>query len=101
MNVRTRFAPSPTGFMHVGSIRTAIFSWLYARKYDGQFLLRIEDTDKEREIEGSIGHIMESLRWFGLEWDEGPDKRGPYAPYIQSQRLPLYRSYAEKLLAAG
>ncbi len=101
MNVRTRFAPSPTGFLHVGSARTALFAWLHARKHGGQFILRIEDTDKEREIEGVIGHIMQSLRWLGIEWDEGPDNGGPHEPYIQSGRLDLYRTYAEKLVASG
>jgi glutamyl-tRNA synthetase len=101
MNVRTRFAPSPTGFLHVGSARTALFAWLHARKHGGQFILRIEDTDKEREIEGAIGHIMQSLRWLGIQWDEGPDNGGPHEPYIQSGRLDLYRTYAEKLVASG
>jgi glutamyl-tRNA synthetase len=101
MSVRTRFAPSPTGFLHVGSARTALYAWLFARRHSGQFILRIEDTDKEREVEGAIGHVMESLRWLGITWDEGVDVDGPYAPYIQSQRLPLYRKYAEQLLAAG
>jgi glutamyl-tRNA synthetase len=101
MSVRTRFAPSPTGFLHVGSARTALFAWLHARKHGGQFILRIEDTDKEREIEGAIGHIMQSLRWLGIEWDEGPDNGGPHEPYIQSGRLDLYRTYAEKLVASG
>ncbi|MBI2410009.1 glutamate--tRNA ligase [Candidatus Kaiserbacteria bacterium] len=99
--VVTRFAPSPTGFMHVGGARTALFAWLYARQKGGRFILRIEDTDKEREVAGSIPHIIESLSWLGIEWDEGPDKGGPRAPYIQSERLTLYRSYAEKLAAAG
>ncbi len=101
MNVRTRFAPSPTGFLHVGSARTALFAWLIARKYKGTFILRIEDTDKEREVEGVIEHVMESLRWLGIEWDEGPDKNGPHNPYVQSQRLELYRTYAQKLIAKG
>jgi glutamyl-tRNA synthetase len=101
MDVRTRFAPSPTGFMHVGSVRTALFAWLYARKHGGQFVLRIEDTDKEREVEGSIGHIMESLRWLGIDWDEGLDIGGSYEPYIQSDRLEIYRKYAQQLIEAG
>jgi glutamyl/glutaminyl-tRNA synthetase len=101
MNVRTRFAPSPTGFLHVGSARTALFAWLLARKHGGQFILRIEDTDKEREVEGAIGHIMESLRWLGIQWDEGPNVDGPFAPYIQSERLSLYREYATRLVASG
>ncbi len=99
--VVTRFAPSPTGFMHVGGVRTALYSWLYARKNQGIFILRIEDTDKAREVEGSIPHIIESLRWLGIEWDEGVDKGGPRAPYLQSERLELYRTYAQKLLDAG
>lgn len=101
MSVRTRYAPSPTGFQHVGGMRTALFAWLYAKKNGGQFILRIEDTDKGREVEGAIGHTMECLRWLGIEWDEGPDKDGPYAPYLQSARLPLYREYAKKLLDKG
>lgn len=101
MSVRTRFAPSPTGFMHVGNVRTALFSWLYARKNGGQFILRIEDTDKGREVEGAIGHIMESLKWLGISWDEGPDVDGPHSPYIQSARLPLYVEYAKKLIEKG
>lgn len=97
----TRFAPSPTGFMHVGSARTALYAWLFARKHDGRFILRIEDTDKEREVAGSIPHIIESLTWFGIEWDEGIDRGGPHAPYLQSERLDLYRTYAERLVSLG
>ncbi len=99
--VRTRFAPSPTGFMHVGSVRTALYAWLFARKHGGQFILRIEDTDKAREVEGSVGHIQESLKWLGIEWDEGIDIGGPYAPYLQSARLDSYRKYAQQLIDAG
>lgn len=99
--VTTRFAPSPTGFMHVGSVRTALYAWLFARKHHGRFILRIEDTDKEREVAGSIPHIISSLQWLGIAWDEGVDKGGPYAPYLQSQRLALYRTYAQKLVDAG
>jgi glutamyl-tRNA synthetase len=87
--------------MHIGGIRTALYGWLFARKHHGQFILRIEDTDKGREVEGSIGHIMESLKWLGITWDEGIDIGGPYAPYLQSDRLDLYRTYANKLIAAG
>lgn len=101
MTVRTRFAPSPTGFMHVGGVRTALFALLFARKHGGQFILRIEDTDKGREVEGSIGHIMESLKWLGIAWDESIDIGGPYEPYLQSARLSLYRDYARRLLDAG
>ncbi len=99
--VVTRFAPSPTGMMHVGSLRTALFAWLYARKHAGRFILRIEDTDKEREVVGAIPHIIESLRWLGIEWDEGVDNGGPHGPYLQSDRLNVYRTYAEKLIASG
>jgi glutamyl-tRNA synthetase len=100
----TRFAPSPTGFMHIGSLRTALFAWLWARKNAGTFILRVEDTDKEREVAGSIEHIQESLKWLGLEWDYGPDKPGPFGPSdscIQSQRLETYREFAHKLIAKG
>lgn len=99
--VVTRFAPSPTGFMHVGGVRTALFAWLWARKNNGTFILRIEDTDKEREVSGSIDHIIESLSWLGLNWDEGPDIDGPYAPYIQSKRLEIYKKYAQILIDKG
>lgn len=87
--------------MHIGGVRTALYAWLFARKHHGQFILRIEDTDQEREVEGSIGHIMESLRWLGLQWDEGPDIGGPHEPYVQSARLDTYRAYAQKLIDAG
>ena len=101
MTTRTRFAPSPTGFLHVGGVRTALFSWLIARHDHGQFILRIEDTDKVREVEGSTKHIIESLGWLGIQWDEGIDIAGPYAPYLQSERLDTYTQWAQKLIAAG
>lgn len=97
----TRFAPSPTGFLHVGGIRTALYAWLWARKNNGQFILRIEDTDKEREVEGSIEHIMKSLRWIGIDWDKGPDTKEGDISYIQSKRLHIYKKYAEKLVEKG
>lgn len=97
----TRFAPSPTGFMHVGGVRTALFAYLFAKKNNGAFILRIEDTDKEREVEGSIDHIIQSLKWLGIDWDEGPDIGGVNAPYIQSQRLESYQKYAKKLYEKG
>lgn len=97
----TRYAPSPTGFMHVGGIRTALYSYLWARKNKGVFILRIEDTDKEREVAGSIDHIQESLTWLGIEWDFGPTNPGAFDSCIQSERLPLYKKYAEKLVALG
>lgn len=99
--VRTRFAPSPTGFMHVGGVRTALFAWLIAKQAGGQFILRIEDTDKNREVAGSMEHIMESLRWLGIEWSEGPDIGGVYGPYKQSERLLIYHEWALKLIEAG
>ncbi len=99
--VVTRFAPSPTGFMHVGGVRTALYAWLLAKKNNGTFILRIEDTDKEREVLGSIEHIKKSLKWLSLNWDEGPDIGGPHAPYIQSERLELYKKYADILIEKG
>lgn len=98
---RTRFAPSPTGLLHVGAARTALFAWLIARQNNGKFILRIEDTDKAREVEGSIAHIQESLHWLGISWDEGPKNGGKFAPYQQSQRLEIYRQWAQKLIDAG
>lgn len=97
----TRFAPSPTGFMHVGAARTALFAWLQARQDQGTFLLRIEDTDKEREVEGSIDHIIASLTWLGIAWDAGIDIGGPDAPYLQSERLAIYREWAQRLIDTG
>ena len=99
--VRVRFAPSPTGEPHIGNIRTVVFDWLFARQQGGKFILRIEDTDRTRYVPGSEEAIMEGLRWLGLDWDEGPDIGGPFGPYVQSQRLPLYRKYAEQLVASG
>jgi len=103
--VRTRFAPSPTGFMHVGGVRTALFAWLLAQqaKKDGEgtFILRIEDTDKVREVEGSILQIENSLKWLGIEWDEGVDIGGPHTPYKQSERLAIYKEWAQKLIDSG
>lgn len=98
---RVRFAPSPTGYLHVGSLRTALFNWLFARRNDGRLILRFEDTDQERLVEGAAQHIMDSLRWLGLEWDEGPGSEGEYGSYWQSQRLDMYTRYAEILLEQG
>lgn len=98
---RTRFAPSPTGYMHVGGVRTALFAWLLARQTDGQFVLRLEDTDKKREVEGSADHLIHSLKSLGLDYDEGPDIGGPYAPYRQSDRLDTYKTWAQKLIDSG
>jgi glutamyl-tRNA synthetase len=99
--VRTRFAPSPTGFMHVGGVRTALFAWLLARQAGGQFILRLEDTDQKREVEGSAEHIIEALSALGIHHDEGPDIGGPFAPYKQSERLDTYKAWAQKLIDAG
>jgi glutamyl-tRNA synthetase len=99
--VRTRFAPSPTGFLHVGGIRTALFAWLVARQNDGQFILRLEDTDKNREVEGSASHLIESLKALGLNYEEGPDKLGDYGPYKQSDRLDIYQRWAKNLVNSG
>ncbi len=99
--VRTRFAPSPTGDPHVGNIRTALFTWLFARRHHGKFILRIEDTDQAREVEGSVEAIMEGLRWLGLDWDEGPDVGGEFGPYFQSERLDHYQSAADRLIESG
>jgi glutamyl/glutaminyl-tRNA synthetase len=99
--MRLRFAPSPTGQLHVGNVRTAIFNWLLARGAGGAFILRIEDTDVGRSTAESESGIIRDLRWLGLEWDEGPDVGGRCGPYRQSERLHLYTSYAQELLASG
>lgn len=101
MSVRTRFAPSPTGELHLGNVRTAVLNWLYARHCDGRFVLRIEDTDVDRNIEGAEREIISALRRLGLEWDEGPDVGGEFGPYRQSQRGAVYREYADRLLSRG
>ena len=101
MSVRVRYAPSPTGAPHVGNIRTALFTWLFARHSGGAMIVRIEDTDRVRIVPGSYGAVLESLRWLGLDWDEGPEVGGPHAPYIQSERLPLYREAAQRLVKQG
>ena len=98
---RVRFAPSPTGYLHIGSARTALFNWLFARRHGGVFVLRIEDTDVERSSAEMVEGILDGMRWLGLDWDEGPRIGGPYAPYFQSERLDRYRSLAERLVAEG
>jgi glutamyl/glutaminyl-tRNA synthetase len=98
---RTRFAPSPTGYLHVGGVRTALFAWLVARQTDGKFILRLEDTDKKREVKGSDEHLVKSLKTLGINYDEGPDIGGPYEPYRQSQRLDHYKKWAQKLIDNG
>lgn len=100
-DVRVRFAPSPTGFFHIGSARTALFNWLYARHTSGTFILRIEDTDAERNTPEALRVLLEGMRWLGMDWDEGPEVGGEYGPYFQSQRGEVYRTYLDKLLASG
>ncbi|MEM9227144.1 MAG: glutamate--tRNA ligase family protein, partial [Verrucomicrobiota bacterium] len=100
-DVRVRFAPSPTGFFHIGSARTALFNWLYARHTGGAFVLRIEDTDKERNTPEALAALLDGMRWLGLDWDEGPEVGGEHGPYFQSERTPIYEDYLAKLTAAG
>ena len=95
--IRTRFAPSPTGYMHVGNLRTALYAFLTARRNNGDFLLRIEDTDQSRQVEGAVEIIYNTLTETKLFWDEGPDIGGPYGPYVQSERKSIYKEYAEML----
>ena len=101
MTPRLRFAPSPTGYLHVGGARTALFNWLYARRHGGTFILRIEDTDVARSQEEMVTGILDGLRWLGIDWDEGPEIGGPHAPYFQSERLDRYRAAAKQLLDSG
>lgn len=99
--VRVRFAPSPTGELHLGGARTALYNYLFARQQGGKFIIRLEDTDRERLVEGSLRRILDGLSWLGLKWDEGPDIGGPYAPYVQSERLELYQKQADELIKRG
>jgi glutamyl-tRNA synthetase len=99
--VRTRFAPSPTGYLHIGGVRTALYSWLYARRHGGKFVLRIEDTDMARNTPEAVQAIFDGMRWVGLDWDEGPEVGGPYGPYRQSERLDLYKREAERVIREG
>lgn len=99
--VRVRFAPSPTGYLHIGGVRTALYSWLWARRNGGTFVLRIEDTDRERSTEESIRIVLDSMRWLGLDWDEGPEVGGDHGPYVQSERLHIYATFAEQLIDSG
>ena len=101
MKARTRFAPSPTGYMHIGNLRTALYEYLIAKSSGGSFILRIEDTDQKRYVEGATEIIYNTLKTVGMNWDEGPDIGGEYGPYIQSERLPLYQEYAHKLVELG
>jgi len=101
MSIRVRIAPSPTGPLHIGTVRTALFNWLYARHTGGTFVLRIEDTDTARNTEASLRTILDGLRWLGLDWDEGPEKGGPFGPYFQSQRADIYRRRIQELKDKG
>src|SRR5579875_2351004 len=101
MTVRVRFAPSPTGHLHIGSVRTALFNFLFARHHGGQFILRLEDTDTNRNVEGADIQFLDGFRWLGINWDEGFDVGGPYAPYRCMERLDIYRQYIDRLLAEG
>src|SRR5262245_20993336 len=101
MPIRTRFAPSPTGYLHIGGVRTALFNWLLTRRLGGQFVLRIDDTDQERNRPEALQPILDGFKWLGIDWDEGAEVGGPYGPYRQSQRNDLYVEAAMKLLAAG
>src|SRR6516165_10721340 len=98
---RVRFAPSPTGYLHIGGARTALFNWLWARHTGGTFVLRIEDTDRERSTQAAVDAIFEAMRWLGLDWDEGPGVGGPHGPYFQTQRLDVYKAHAERLIREG
>ena len=108
--IKTRFAPSPTGFVHIGSLRTALYAYLFARQHCGHLILRIEDTDQTRYVEGAVNNLLRTLKWAGLDYDEGPDPHdpsnpdkdvGPHPPYTQSKRTDLYREHAQKLLDSG
>src|SRR3954451_12132354 len=101
MTVRVRFAPSPTGHLHVGGARTAIFNWLFAKRHGGRLIIRVEDTDQARSTRESETMVLEDLRWLGLNWDEGPDAPGPHTPYRQSERTDHYGVVAQQLLASG
>ena len=101
MTVRTRFAPSPTGYLHIGGVRTAFFNWLFARKYGGQFILRIDDTDQQRNVAEALSPILHGFRWLGLNWDEGAEVGGPNGPYYQSEKLDRYQSAVNALVEKG
>src|SRR3954449_11942844 len=99
--VRTRFAPSPTGYLHIGGVRTALFNWLFARKHGGQFILRIDDTDAQRNVAEALAPILHGFRWLGIDWDEGAEVGGPHGPYYQSQKLDRYQAAVKTLLDKG
>src|SRR5215471_15970300 len=99
--VRTRFAPSPTGFLHIGGVRTALFNWLFARRHGGKFILRIDDTDQQRNEEKALAPILHGFRWLGLDWDEGAEVGGAHGPYYQSQKLERYQAAVRELVEKG
>src|SRR5437764_1074316 len=99
--VRTRFAPSPTGYLHIGGVRTALFNWLFARKHGGQFILRIDDTDEQRNVAAALQPILDGFRWLGIDWDEGAEVGGAYGPYYQSQKTECYQAAVRILLDKG
>src|SRR4051812_17362963 len=99
--VRTRFAPSPTGYLHIGGVRTALFNWLYARRHGGQFILRIDDTDAGRNVAEALQPILDGFRWLGIDWDEGAEVGGPHGPYYQSQKTARYQEAAQQLVEKG
>ena len=101
MRPRTRFAPSPTGFLHIGGVRTALFNWLFTRRHGGAYILRIDDTDQQRNVDAALAPILRGFRWLGLDWDEGPDVGGPHEPYFQSRRGARYQAAVDRLLASG
>ncbi len=98
MSVRTRFAPSPTGYLHVGGLRTALYAYLFAKQHGGTLVLRIEDTDQSRKVEGAAEKLIDALLWAGVQFDEGPGKEGGHGPYVQSSRLPMYRDHVRQLI---
>ncbi len=98
---RVRFAPSPTGYLHIGGLRTALYNYLFAKNQKGQFILRIEDTDRNRFVEGAVENLISTLKWAGLEYDEGPGNEGDYGPYLQSERLKIYNKHTDELIKNG
>ena len=98
MTLRMRFAPSPSGYLHIGNVRSTLFTWLWCKSQGGKFILRVEDTDQERSSIESVRAVLDDLRWLGLQWDEGPEVDGPYAPYFQSERRAIYKDHTEQLI---
>src|SRR5258708_6750187 len=101
MTVRTRFAPSPTGYLHIGGVRAALFNWLFARQHGGQFILRIDDTDEQRNVAAALAPFLHGFQWLGLDWDEGAEVGGPHGPYYQSQKGERYKEVVKQLVEKG